>query len=331
MAQTVAEDVDLSGRVNGVAVDAQDHIWVTHGGANCPCKTTKKDRRLKPPQSTCCFAAPQVLGIRYAAGNLLSEWGRAGRGYGWPLVPQGDCRHDSRRATSSSAGLEAGRVEGASGSASPPAGRGGQSRRRSPVRCHSAGCARDQVHAHWPVRVAIWKSRRRSGTATARQRSAGRWDSMSMRRRTGDLHRRRPRQSPGRRRRRGHRRVRPPAARLSYGVASPGDTAPLRPCKIRTPRPARRCPRQFQNVSCVKLSKDPGWILCLRPWGQPHPGVPKGRQKFVKEAHRLAGDDGRRVGVGISPSRGTRDSSSSTSPTFGQRHEDPRACGFCDL
>jgi len=61
----------ILGSVNGVAVDAQDHIWVTHAGVNS-LQGNEKGPELKPPQSTCCFAAPQVLEFD-AAGNLISQ------------------------------------------------------------------------------------------------------------------------------------------------------------------------------------------------------------------------------------------------------------------
>jgi hypothetical protein len=142
----------ILGSVNGVAVDAQDHIWVTHGGAGT-LQNNEKGPELKPPQSTCCFAAPQVLEFD-AAGNLLSEWGGAGQGYNWPLVPQGIAVDSKGNVIIG--GSQAGHVEGRP-DPPPPAGRGGAKPPPKPVPLPRR-TARDQVHAHWPVRVAIWKA-----------------------------------------------------------------------------------------------------------------------------------------------------------------------------
>src|SRR5712692_4711582 len=49
------------GSVTGVAVDAQDHVWVTHRGADS-LEGNEKGMMANPPTSTkCCVAAPYIL------------------------------------------------------------------------------------------------------------------------------------------------------------------------------------------------------------------------------------------------------------------------------
>jgi len=69
------------GSVTGVAVDSQDHIWITHRGADS-LGNNEKGAILNPPTG-CCVPAPQVLEFDQA-GNLLSHWGGPGQGFDWP-------------------------------------------------------------------------------------------------------------------------------------------------------------------------------------------------------------------------------------------------------
>jgi DNA-binding beta-propeller fold protein YncE len=74
------------GQMAGVAVDAQDHIWIVHRP-----RTLTEDERgaaLDPPRSICCIPAPPVLEFD-ADGNLLGGWGGPGEGYDWPLNEHG--------------------------------------------------------------------------------------------------------------------------------------------------------------------------------------------------------------------------------------------------
>src|SRR6266542_4002927 len=49
------------GSITGVAVDAQDHVWVTHRGADS-LEGNEKGMMANPPTSTqCCVAAPFIL------------------------------------------------------------------------------------------------------------------------------------------------------------------------------------------------------------------------------------------------------------------------------
>jgi WD40 repeat protein len=78
----------ILGSVTGVAVDAQDHIWVVHRGVDS-LQMMEKGPALDPWQSMCCFAAPQVLEFS-EAGDLLASWElKDGKGYDWPASPSG--------------------------------------------------------------------------------------------------------------------------------------------------------------------------------------------------------------------------------------------------
>ena len=69
------------GSVTGVAVDAQDHIWIVHKGASS-LGNMEKGGILTPPTG-CCIPAPQVLEFD-SSGNLLAHWGGPGQGFDWP-------------------------------------------------------------------------------------------------------------------------------------------------------------------------------------------------------------------------------------------------------
>src|SRR4026207_1489920 len=78
----------LLGSVTGVAVDAQDHIWILHqGGPPLNARTAMGAAPTPPTAEACCIPAPPVLKFD-AAGNLLASWGGAGAGYSWPRSPQ---------------------------------------------------------------------------------------------------------------------------------------------------------------------------------------------------------------------------------------------------
>jgi len=76
------------GSVTGVAVDGQDHVWITHRGADS-LEGNEKGMMLNPPTSAlCCTAAPFVLELD-PAGKVLSNFGGPGQGYQWPQSPGG--------------------------------------------------------------------------------------------------------------------------------------------------------------------------------------------------------------------------------------------------
>jgi sugar lactone lactonase YvrE len=79
----------LLGSVTGVAVDAQDNIWIVHQGASSLNARTEMGAATTPPTAeSCCVPAPPVLKFD-SAGNLLGSWGGPGDGYAWPRSPQG--------------------------------------------------------------------------------------------------------------------------------------------------------------------------------------------------------------------------------------------------
>jgi hypothetical protein len=79
----------LLGSVTGVAVDAQDHIWVVHRGYDSFTARTEIGAATNPKTADeCCVPAPPVLEFD-AAGNLVSHWGGPGDKYDWPVSPGG--------------------------------------------------------------------------------------------------------------------------------------------------------------------------------------------------------------------------------------------------
>lgn len=70
----------ILGSTIGVAVDADDHIWIIHRGAPT---LSSHEKLLDTKQGDCCTAAPPVLEFDQA-GNLLRHWGGPGPGYEWP-------------------------------------------------------------------------------------------------------------------------------------------------------------------------------------------------------------------------------------------------------
>ena len=68
----------ILGAVAGVAVDARDHVWLTH-----------RPSTLQPNETRSIWkAAPPVLEFD-EAGNLVSSWGGPGSGYEWPDLEHG--------------------------------------------------------------------------------------------------------------------------------------------------------------------------------------------------------------------------------------------------
>ena len=62
----------ILGQVSGIAVDAQDNIWIVHRPASLV--DDEKGAQKTPPATKCCTAAPAVLKFD-ADGNLLASWG----------------------------------------------------------------------------------------------------------------------------------------------------------------------------------------------------------------------------------------------------------------
>ena len=79
----------LFGSITGVAVDAQNHVWVVHRGAASMTARTEIGAATNPKTSEkCCVPAPQVMRFD-PAGNVVSHWGGPGQGYDWPQSPGG--------------------------------------------------------------------------------------------------------------------------------------------------------------------------------------------------------------------------------------------------
>lgn len=79
----------ILGSVTGVSVDAQDHIWLVHRGLDSLTPRTEAGIGTNPPTAeSCCAPAPFVLEFDQA-GTLLTSWGGAGQGYDWPRTPVG--------------------------------------------------------------------------------------------------------------------------------------------------------------------------------------------------------------------------------------------------
>ena len=110
----------ILGSVTGVAVDARDHVFVVHRGADS-LGNNEKGGILNPPTG-CCVPAPQVLEFD-PTGKLVSHWGGPGEGYEWPQSPGGIAVDQKGNIWITAAGApERPRPAGAPGAARPGAG-----------------------------------------------------------------------------------------------------------------------------------------------------------------------------------------------------------------
>ena len=71
----------LLGNVIGIAVDAQDHVWIVHRSDGIPVADLGQEQN--PPTASCCRRAPPILEFG-PDGTLLRSWGGPGQGYEWP-------------------------------------------------------------------------------------------------------------------------------------------------------------------------------------------------------------------------------------------------------
>jgi DNA-binding beta-propeller fold protein YncE len=79
----------LLGSAIGLAVDAQDHVWIVHRGGATLNERTEMSAATQPPSAeACCAPAPPVLEFD-PAGNLVGHWGGPGEGYEWPQSNHG--------------------------------------------------------------------------------------------------------------------------------------------------------------------------------------------------------------------------------------------------
>jgi len=63
------------GQVAGVAVDAQDHVWILQRPWSL-----ETDEKAGNPEAECCSPAPPVMEFD-ASGKYLQRWGGPGDGY----------------------------------------------------------------------------------------------------------------------------------------------------------------------------------------------------------------------------------------------------------
>ncbi|MEA3245137.1 MAG: hypothetical protein U9Q74_03165, partial [Gemmatimonadota bacterium] len=78
---------ELLGSAVGVAVDAQDHVFVVHKIDSFTGRT-ETGGDANPPIGECCVSAKPVIEFD-AAGKFVKAWGGPGAGYDWPQVPAG--------------------------------------------------------------------------------------------------------------------------------------------------------------------------------------------------------------------------------------------------
>jgi DNA-binding beta-propeller fold protein YncE len=77
----------IEGSSVGVAVDAQDHVFVLNIGDAFNART-EIGAAATPPTGECCVPAPSVLEFDQS-GELVGHWGGPGSGYSWPQTPSG--------------------------------------------------------------------------------------------------------------------------------------------------------------------------------------------------------------------------------------------------
>jgi hypothetical protein len=71
------------GQTIGLAVDAQDNVWIVHRPGSLEAKESYQTRK----EADCCTAAPDVLAFDQA-GNLIQHWGKV-EGHDWPTSNHG--------------------------------------------------------------------------------------------------------------------------------------------------------------------------------------------------------------------------------------------------
>lgn len=76
----------ILGQVAGVAVDAQDHVWILHR----PSRLTPQETgaSLTPPTAECCIPAPPVIEFD-PDGNVVRAWGGPATHGPWPEAEHG--------------------------------------------------------------------------------------------------------------------------------------------------------------------------------------------------------------------------------------------------
>ena len=70
----------IMGQAAGIAVDAQDHVWVIQRPRTLT--DDEKAATFNPPRTKCCVPAPPVMEFDQE-GNLIRSWGGPGQSYDW--------------------------------------------------------------------------------------------------------------------------------------------------------------------------------------------------------------------------------------------------------
>jgi DNA-binding beta-propeller fold protein YncE len=80
----------LLGQVPGVAVDAQDNVWIINRPKTLGHEGEGREvfADLNPPQADCCIPAPPVMEFD-SAGKFIQGWGGPSPGYEWPETEHG--------------------------------------------------------------------------------------------------------------------------------------------------------------------------------------------------------------------------------------------------
>ena len=211
----------ILGSVTGVAVDAQDHIWIVHRGAASLTARTENGTRDRPADGRSRAAGRRRrCSSSITAGTLVSSWGGPGEGYDWPQIAGRHRRrcqgqrldHGGRLARSRRRPRR--RRGGGGGAAAGRGGRGGTraaSAAAQSRRAHSEVLARRQVPA--ADRQARHDRRQREQDVVQPSRQH-----RDRRGRERALRRRRPRQPPRRRARRDDRRLQAALGRVRRGA-----------------------------------------------------------------------------------------------------------------
>lgn len=76
----------MLGWVGGLAVDANDHVWINSVGSSLT--NYENLAAFTPPKALCCKPAPPVIELDQA-GRIVQTWGGPGPGYDWPSTEHG--------------------------------------------------------------------------------------------------------------------------------------------------------------------------------------------------------------------------------------------------